>query len=84
LPPETLDNFAEYVMKIKPEISKEKFQQNAKDIRFLLKRQIAYIVWGKDGQFQVNLTRDSVLQKAMDYFPEAAKLLTISTLNKRK
>ena len=82
LPQGILDKFAEYVIKIKPDIHKENFQKSSKNILFLLKRQIAYIAWGDEGQFQVNLTRDSVLQKAMDYFSNATKLLAISTLNK--
>jgi carboxyl-terminal processing protease len=61
----------------------EDFRKNARDLKFLIKREIAYRLWGDDGQFYVNLQRDTVLKEAKQYFPDASKLLAMSKLPKR-
>jgi carboxyl-terminal processing protease len=44
-------------------------------IKFLIKREMAYILWGKEARFRVNLLRDKELREAIKYFPKAKKLL---------
>jgi len=74
---EMLSNFKAYVLRANKKIKADKFGEanNTKDLKYLLKREIAYHIWGEKGQFQVNLMRDMVLQQSMDYFPQALKLM---------
>lgn len=75
--PKMLAEFQTFVLKNDKTVKSEKFAEanNRKDLKYLLRREIAYRLWGEDGQFQINLTRDTVLQQAMNYFPQALKLM---------
>lgn len=58
------------------EFSKTDFRRDTDDIKFLLKREMALILWGKEAQFRVNLTRDRQLQKAIAQVSRAHTLLS--------
>ncbi len=51
---------------------------NIKNIQFLLKREMAYMIWGKTAQLRVNLLRDKQLNSGINYFPEAHDLLSLA------
>ncbi len=72
-----VSDFQDFVLQTNKKLKPEEFEKgnNPKDLKYLLKREIAYHLWGDDGQFQVNLRRDTVLQQAMNYFPQALKLM---------
>ncbi len=52
--------------------------RNKKDIRFLLKREIGYMIWGTEARFRINLARDHQLNEALSYFPKAHDLLSMA------
>ncbi|MFQ5648957.1 MAG: S41 family peptidase [bacterium] len=55
---------------------------NAKDrsdIKFLIKREMGYMLWGRKARFLINLTRDHQLNEAIKYFPKAHELLTLAS-----
>jgi len=58
------------------EFSKTDFHKDADDIKFLLKREMALILWGKKAQFRVNLNRDRQLQQAIAQVSRANTLLS--------
>jgi len=62
--------------------SPKDFAENEERIKFYLKRELAYIIWGDDAQFKVAITKDTQLKKALAYFPEAEKLLALTKVKK--
>lgn len=50
------------------------------ELEFILKREIAFRIWGEYGRFRVKQTQDAQLQKAKTLFSEAQKMLKISLL----
>lgn len=84
IPDEAIVEFGRELLEKDYEAKLSDFEKNSRDLKFLIKREIAYRLWGDDGQFYVNLQRDYVLQQATRYFPDAQKLLAISTLTKGK
>lgn len=55
-----------------------KNNDDLKNIQFLLKREMAYMIWGKTAQFRVNSLRDKQLKSSINYFPEAYDLLSLA------
>jgi len=83
IPDAVIEQFGKELIAKKYDAKLSDFTKNSRDLKFLIKREIAYRLWGDDGQFYVNLQRDSVLQEASKYFPDARKLLAMSTLTKK-
>ena len=79
---ENVKNFAVFVLDKGYKATEEDFVSGMDDLKFLLKREISYRLWGDDGQFYVNNLRDNVLQEVKALFPDAKKLLAMSTLQK--
>lgn len=68
-------NFIEFIIKSDPEFADIDFTPDKEDIKFLIKRELAYFISGKVARFRVNMQRDKQLQKAIEALPEAEKLL---------
>jgi carboxyl-terminal processing protease len=47
------------------------------DIKFLIKREMAYMLWGKDSRFRVNIERDQQLKSAINKLPMAYRFLSL-------
>lgn len=77
----SIKELSEFVISKDYDASLDDFLAGSKDFRYLLKREIAFRLWGEEGQFYVNFQRDTVLQEVKNSFPEAKKLLSMSTLN---
>lgn len=73
-------DFVNYVKKTDFELSKIDFTRDKDDIKFLIKRELAYILWGHQARFKVNLLRDKQLNEAIKYFSKANELLTMAGL----
>ncbi len=76
----SIKKFAKYVINKDYDAKVEDFLAGSEDFKYLLKREIAFRLWGEEGQFYLNFQRDSVLQEVKKSFPEATKLLAMSTL----
>ncbi|MBN1895678.1 S41 family peptidase [bacterium] len=70
-----LQLFLQYIRKEGIVITDQDFYANKKDIQFLLKEQIASILWGEEARTKVELGRDQQLIEALSYLPEAESLL---------
>lgn len=55
-------------------------EDNRNDMKFLLKREMAYMLWGSEARFKVNMERDRQLQGALQHLAEANHLLSMSHL----
>ncbi len=80
---ESIKTFGEFVIDKGYDTVLSDFEDNTNDFQFLLKREIAYRLWGEEGQFYVNLIRDTVLQEASKHFKDASQLLSMSSLNNK-
>ncbi len=75
----TDDLYREFIKLVKETDSKFAridFSADKEDIKFLLKRELAYIIWGSDARFRVNMRRDKQLNEALKHFSKATILLT--------
>jgi carboxyl-terminal processing protease len=52
--------------------------KNRKAIKFLLKRDLAYLLWGEVARLKINVEQDTQLREAIEHFPEARALLALS------
>jgi len=75
VPESVCDDFLNFVHAQNPEFENSTFRTDEKDIKFLLKREIALILWGKEAQFRVNLQRDHQLLEAIEQISQAQALL---------
>lgn len=71
-------NFKNIVKELNFHFTDEQFEDNKENIKFLIKRELAYEIWGDEGRFRVNMLRDSQINKALDYFPQTETLLSQS------
>lgn len=69
--------FAVFVKRSDPNFSNYDFEQDKADIKFLLKREMAYMLWGSQARFRVNVERDQQLNEAVNHFEEANALLSM-------
>ena len=69
-------NFLELHVKSDREFADIDFTPDKEDIKFLIKRELAYFISGKVARFRVNMQRDKQLQKAIEALPEAEILLS--------
>jgi carboxyl-terminal processing protease len=67
--------FLQYIRKEGISITDADFYANKRELQFLLKEQIASILWGEDARYKVELGRDRQLIEALAYLPEAESLL---------
>jgi len=51
-------------------------EKNCEHTKFLIKRELAFLLWGQNAWFRVNLQRDEQLQAALRYLTEANKLVS--------
>lgn len=72
--------FINFVIKSNPKFRASDFIADKDDIKFIMKRELARILWGEDAQFKVNILRDKPLQMALRSFPRAELLLHMSQL----
>lgn len=79
-------DFINLVKKSNSKLKAKNFSKDQENIKFFIKREIAYVLWGDEARFKVNMIRDKQLQEALKYFPKANDLLAIVTLdlNNRK
>ncbi|MFQ5751608.1 MAG: S41 family peptidase [bacterium] len=73
-------DFIKFVKRSESKFSNIDFTPDKKDIKFLIKRELTYLIWGSDARFKVNLARDKQLKEAVKYFPKANVLLTMAGL----
>ena len=69
-----LSDFETLAKKKGVEIDSVQFEKDKIDFRTRIKAEIARIDWGNEGWFSVYSSDDHQLQKALDLFPEAAKI----------
>lgn len=72
----TFEDFVGFVKHVDPEFAEVDFTPHQEMIKFILKRELAYLLWGEEARFRVNCQRDHQLQEAVRQFAEAARLLT--------
>jgi len=53
----------------------QRWESDLGNLRFLLKREIGFVLWGEEGRFRVNVTRDRQLTKALQCFTQASALV---------
>ena len=58
------------------EFARGDFTSDKKDIKFLLKREMAYLIGGSEARFRVNLQRDNQLNESLKYLQKARELIT--------
>ena len=54
------------------------FDRYHSQLKFFLKRELAYIYWGQMAQYQFHLTADEQFQQAIKYFEKANQLLVMT------
>lgn len=71
--------FLDFVKFYEPEFSVYDLlnAHDKKDIKFLIKREMGYMLWGNDARFRINLARDHQLNQAVKYLPKAHELITM-------
>jgi carboxyl-terminal processing protease len=72
--------FCQFVKGVETSAVDVDLTESEDQIRFLLKREIAYLVGGEQARFQVNLYKDRQLQTAMSHFEQAQKLMSASNV----
>jgi len=72
--------FCNIVVKTYPEMSMSELVKDKRDIKFLIKREMAYMLGGVHARFRVNMQRDYQLQAGIRHLAEANSLLTIADL----
>jgi carboxyl-terminal processing protease len=71
----TLANFISLVEEMGANFQVRKLYRYSDDLKFLIKRELAYLLWGPRGRFLVNMERDAELRQALLYFNQAETLL---------
>lgn len=74
-------NFVRFVYRSDPQFAKIDFTPDKADIKFLIKREMAYLLGGTEARFRVNMTRDKQLNEAAKSLGEASRLLTFASAN---
>ncbi|MCH7754781.1 S41 family peptidase [candidate division KSB1 bacterium] len=72
----TYQKFTYFVKTSAPEFSRTDFTPDKNDIKFLLKREMAFLIGGSEARFRVNLQRDKQLNESLKYLQKASELLT--------
>jgi len=70
-----LQQFLSYTRELGFQITNKEFIENKQDVQFFLKQTIADVVWGNEARYKVQMLRDHQLLEALDYLPQAEKLL---------
>lgn len=70
--------FIQFIQTTAPQFSQMNFTSNKEDIKFLIKREMAYLIGGSSARFRVNLQRDKQLKESLRCLSEANKLLTMA------
>jgi hypothetical protein len=73
-------DFINYIRDLDPKFSQIDFTKDKENIKFLIKRELAYVIWGDKARFSVNILRDKQLNEAIKYFSKANDLLTMAGL----
>jgi len=60
------------------------FHNFERELKFLIKRELAYIRWGKAARFRVHLKQDMQLNQSLSHFAEAEHLLVRSQLSENR
>jgi len=71
-------NFKKIVRELNYNFTDEQFERNRENVKFIIKRELAYKIWGDEGRFRINMLKDTQLIKAINYFPQAEILLAAS------
>ena len=75
-------DFTALVHRNEPQLAELDLSNDKTDIKFLLKRELGYLIGGAEIRFRVNMTRDKQLNEAVRHLPEAGKLLALADLTK--
>ena len=71
-----LANFFEFVSNRNVQIDKELDLNNKNYLKSILKAEIAGSKWGRSGYYQVFISNDPQVVKAISYFKDAKKFIT--------
>lgn len=71
-------NFKKIVKELNYKFTDLQFEENKENIKFIIKRELAYKIWGDEGRFRVNMLKDTQFTKALNYFPQAESILATS------
>ena len=77
VPDEAVAEFNDFVLDQEIEVTREELEAEADYIRGGIKREIASNLWGVEARYQVILEDDSVLERALGHFSDAAKMARI-------
>ncbi len=72
--------FCTLALQSKPDLTFKTLIKDKPNIKFLIKREMAYIIGGNKARFKVNLSRDYQLQAGIKYLSKANALLTVADL----
>ncbi|MFQ5707162.1 MAG: S41 family peptidase [bacterium] len=72
--------FFQLVKNTDPNLAQQDYTSDKEMIKFIIKRELAYLIWGDSARFRVNILRDKQLRVALKYFPNANRLLAVSTI----
>lgn len=72
----TYQKFAHFIKKFAPEFVRVDFTPDKNDIKFLLKREMAFLIGGSEARFRVNLQRDKQLNESLKHLQKARDLIT--------
>lgn len=75
------DDFQEFVKLVEhgePGISRAGLVSDKTTIKFIIKRELAYLLWGSEARFKINIVRDKQLQEALQHFDEAKNLVQVA------
>jgi len=70
--------FCTLALQSNPDLTFKALIKDKPNIKFLIKREMAYMIGGNETRFKVNLERDPVLQEAFRQLPHARQLLARS------
>jgi carboxyl-terminal processing protease len=71
-----LNDLAKLANELHVKVSPSCFVKNREVIKFLVKRDLAYFVWGETARLKINMEKDVQLGQAIIHFPEAEALLS--------
>ncbi len=71
----TVKQFIRFVKQHDYEYDRQDLTADYDDLRFLIKRELAYLIWDADARYLVNMRRDRQLLVALQHFRDAERLL---------
>jgi len=73
----TIEDFVKLASKLQPDCSASALLRNRGVLKFLLKRDMAYLLWGETARLKLNLEQDTQLLAALQHAQDAQELLAL-------